>query len=485
MAVDYSVLFQGPTIGQRITQAQEANRLREESDVRNQLSRMQLEDARRKMEEDEYMNRLLARPEAVTPSGINYDLLTQQAQTEGRGRMVPKLLAARGVQEEATGKREKERLERLKNKFSLVPELYKQAINSTDPGAAMLGVHEFMHRDDDLGAFLKSAGAAPEKGRATIEAAIAQGPDAVRDLMLRSISSVEQLSERFNPKPTVVAPSASVYDPRKGTFTQAPAAPEKPEASPADVKAYEYARNQGYTGSFMDFKAAQRPPGTKVDVTVSTGKKYGETFGTQIAERDANMLDAARQAPTLASDANRILDLANNPNVFTGSLAQVKLNVARALGVVGADTNEVVANTEQLIAAAGQSTLNAIKGAGLGTGQGFTDKDLAFLRDIAGGKITFTKETLSELARLQYKVAEKAAGAWGSRVKEIPKEALEGTGISTAPITLPPLSRPGGPPKAVGQIPGQAPAAKTVVRTGTLNGRKVVQYSDGTTGYAD
>lgn len=260
---------------------------------------------------------------------------------------------------------------------------------------------------------------------------------------------------------------------------------EKPEASPADVRAYEYARNQGYTGSFMDFKAAQRPPGTKVDVTVSTGRKYGETFGARVAEGDVAMLDAARQAPTLASDANRILDLANNPNVFTGSLAQVKLNVARALGVAGADTNEVVANTEQLIAAAGQSTLNAIKGAGLGTGQGFTDKDLAFLRDIAGGKITFTKETLSELARLQYKVAEKAAGAWGARVKEIPKEALEGTGISTAPITLPPLSRPGGPPKAVGQIPGQAPAAKTVVRTGTLNGRKVVQYSDGTTGYAD
>jgi hypothetical protein len=30
-----------------------------------------------------------------------------------------------------------------------------------------------------------------------------------------------------------------------------------------------------------------------------------------------------------------------------------------------------------------------------------------------------------------------------------------------------------------------APAAKQVVRTGTLNGRKVVQYSDGSTAYAD
>jgi hypothetical protein len=30
-----------------------------------------------------------------------------------------------------------------------------------------------------------------------------------------------------------------------------------------------------------------------------------------------------------------------------------------------------------------------------------------------------------------------------------------------------------------------APTGKTVVRTGTANGRKVAQYSDGTTGYVD
>ena len=43
----------------------------------------------------------------------------------------------------------------------------------------------------------------------------------------------------------------------------------------------------------------------------------------------------------------------------------------------------------------------------------------------------------------------------------------------------------------VDQIPGQAPtpaptrAARTVVRTGTLNGRRVIQYSDGSTEYGN
>lgn len=368
-----------------------------------------------------------------------------------------------------------------KQETDLVDARLKQArafldtIDPTDPNAPEMyrQWHRANHTDDVLGPLLASRGVTQEQSMARIEQAIQQGPQAFAQLINQSKLGTEKFMELNKPTTQVIdqggqrqviqLPGLGGKPTTVGAYADVPL--------PPDVAAQQ-----------IMFKRAGAPV---TNLSVNTGRKFGETFATQIAERDANMLDAARQAPTLAADANRIIDLANNSSVFTGSLAQVKLNVARALGVAGADTNEVVANTEQLIAAAGQSTLNAIKGAGLGTGQGFTDKDLAFLRDIAGGKITFTKDTLSELARLQYKTAEKAAAAWGSRVKEIPKEALEGTGITAAPITLPPLSRPGAPPKSVGQIPGQAPAAKTVVRTGTLDGRKVVQYSDGTTGYAD
>jgi hypothetical protein len=44
------------------------------------------------------------------------------------------------------------------------------------------------------------------------------------------------------------------------------------------------------------------------------------------------------------------------------------------------------------------------------------------------------------------------------------------------------------PTSAANMIPGQgsaAPAARTVVRTGTLNGRRVIQYSDGSTEYGN
>jgi hypothetical protein len=76
----------------------------------------------------------------------------------------------------------------------------------------------------------------------------------------------------------------------------------------------------------------------------------------------------------------------------------------------------------------------------LGTGQGFTDKDLKFLQGVAGGTINLTPQTLTELATLQHRTATRAADAWTKRSKEIPKDVLAGTGISTAPITIPPLA---------------------------------------------
>jgi len=177
----------------------------------------------------------------------------------------------------------------------------------------------------------------------------------------------------------------------------------------------------------------------KVSATATTEKKYGEQFAGKIADSDSNKLGAAEKAPQLAESANRIINLVSQGNLFTGPIADVKLNIARALNVVGASNDEKIANTEALIAATGQSTLDAIKGAGLGTGQGFTDKDLKFLQGIAGGAITYTPQTLTELATIQHRVATRSVENWNRRFKEIPKSATEGLGIQAAP-DVPPLS---------------------------------------------
>jgi len=181
-------------------------------------------------------------------------------------------------------------------------------------------------------------------------------------------------------------------------------------------------------------------------------KKFGEVFGTKIAERDVGLLDTASKAPDLAANANRVLSILSQGNVFTGTAADMKLNMARALNLAGADNNEKIANTELLLSGLARQTLGAVKTSGLGTGQGFTDKDLKFLQDVEGGRITMNAKTIQYLAELSHSAADKSATAWNKRVKEIPKSATEGTGLSTEPIVV---------PKRLGAAPA-APAAGAV-----------------------
>ncbi|RPJ30421.1 MAG: hypothetical protein EHM17_00230 [Verrucomicrobiaceae bacterium] len=172
-------------------------------------------------------------------------------------------------------------------------------------------------------------------------------------------------------------------------------------------------------------------------VNVSTEKQYGQAFAGKVAESDAGMREAALKAPEMANTANRILELTSTGKVFTGTGANIKLQLAKALGMVGANDSQTAANTEALVADMGASTLAAIKTSGLGTGQGFTNKDLEFLQNIAGGRITLEKDTIQRIAELQHKAAEASAQKWAARVKQIPAATLEGTGITTEPVQVP------------------------------------------------
>ena len=183
-------------------------------------------------------------------------------------------------------------------------------------------------------------------------------------------------------------------------------------------------------------KEISHQPATSV--TVSTEKTYGGKLADKLADRDDAKLGAAEKAPQLAESSNRIISLVNQGNLFTGPIAGIKLNIARYLNVAGASNEEKISNTESLIAATGQSTLDAIKSAGLGTGQGFTDKDLKFLQQIAGGTFELTPPTLTRLATLQHQAAVRAVEGWNTRFTQIPSSATGALGLSTVP-KIPPL----------------------------------------------
>lgn len=401
----------------------------------NQLNQMKIAEAQRGMEEANALRRL-------DPSSASYLQDVMRVSPE-------KGFAFAKSQQEAKAAGTESQIKDIKlltDKMALLPEAYRQA----DTPEKYLALHQSVHADPVVGKWLNSIGATPEKGLAALQNAVQTGT--FDDLRMKSMQSVSQLLE--GAKPIVVSPSASVYSGNK--FTQAPAAPVAPAAlttlaklqnelaalPPGDPRRAEYVA--------LIRKETTHAPATTVNV--STEKAYGGAFGGKMAENDINKLTTAERAPQLAESANRIIGIVQEGNVFTGPAADIKLNIARALNVTGANNQEKIANTESLIAASGQSTLDAIKSAGLGTGQGFTDKDLKFLQNIAGGTVNLTPQTLKELATLQHRAATRSVESWNKRVGEMPSSVIQGTGLSTVPIKVPPLAggRSAGP--AIGTV---------------------------------
>jgi hypothetical protein len=193
--------------------------------------------------------------------------------------------------------------------------------------------------------------------------------------------------------------------------------------------------------AMSDFAAKQstHTPATVVNTTVNTDKKYGEQFGALAAKGDIDLRDAASRAPDMAERANRVKQLVASGKIITGQGADYRLAFGKAMGLVGASDAETISNTETLAAQLARNTMDAIKSSGMGGGTGFSNADRDFLEKAVGGKITLEAATISRLADLAHKAAANSASAWNTRVKTIPRGALEGTGISTDPINVPPL----------------------------------------------
>jgi hypothetical protein len=199
-----------------------------------------------------------------------------------------------------------------------------------------------------------------------------------------------------------------------------------------------------------------RASANQTNVNVSTEKKYGERFGGLIADADAAKLAAAENAPNAAATADRVMDLISTGKVITGTGANARLQIAKALNLAGGTDSEKIKNTEVLVSSLAETTLGAIKSSNLGAGQGFTNADRDFLEKAKAGQLSYDAKSLTELARLSRLAAEKSADSWNTRVKQIPASALEGTGISTEPVVVPKRSimkNSGNQPAAAQQAP--------------------------------
>ena len=245
-------------------------------------------------------------------------------------------------------------------------------------------------------------------------------------------TAADRRSQVVTPGASLVAPGAN-----KPYFTAPANAP-----APTDLAKLQNERAALLPGDprIAQYDAAIRKATTVapgVQVNVGNEKKYGEQFASKVAEGDVVLRAAAQEAPAAAENANRILQTLATGKAIVGAGADIKLGIAKLLNIAGADNAEIISNTEGMVTSMAQNTLNAIKTSGLGTGQGFTDKDLKFLEAAKSGNINFQPDTIRRLAELSHKAAEATADKWNSRAREIPASAIQGTGVSLEPVRVP------------------------------------------------
>jgi hypothetical protein len=183
----------------------------------------------------------------------------------------------------------------------------------------------------------------------------------------------------------------------------------------------------------------------------SPSKKFTETFGANIATQFDNLYTQAQSAESSLDLSRRLQPLLNNPKFISGTLGNVRLEIAKALGLPGAE------ETQAYFAGIGGQVAQIIKSFGAGTG--LSDADRKFAERMAGGSEELTVEAIKKIVRLNNEASKFVINRYNKRRSELGKEE----------------------PK----LPDYYPEIRAIVREGTADGRRVVEYSDGTIEYAD
>jgi len=291
--------------------------------------------------------------------------------------------------------------------------------------------HERNHTDPILGQYFKERGINKDQKRAEIDMALST-PQGFTSLLNQSKLGVEKALENH------------YVDQNLGGSTRVLRAPKYGDGTATVVP-----------GSMAAVTRSPNAPKTTINVTNQTQGAYGKKFGEGIAEEDLTLYQNANKAPETIRNANQIVDLLNTGNVITGTGANAILGLSKALKVAGVNDTERIANTEQLMSSLAQSTLQAVRTAGLGTGQGFTEGDRKFVEKAAAGDIVYDAQSIRRLAQKAINASVLSVNKWNDRSNSLPAEALQGTGVGK--INLP-------------SVPSSQSAPRAVPKTGEVRG---------------
>jgi hypothetical protein len=215
-------------------------------------------------------------------------------------------------------------------------------------------------------------------------------------------------------------------------------APKDPTEYREYVKASDPNQPNPFKGSFFDYQTALKKAGaSNVTVPVNTEKTYGGGLAMKAVDQDAALKSIADSAEETVSKVARNKKILESGKLFTGKGANIQQELAQyadAIGLGGKDTATKATNTQSTMSGLAEVTLDSIKTSGLGSGQGFTDKDREFLQDAKSGRITWNKDSIMRVYDLQERAAIQGVKRYNQRFKQMPRSATEPLGWTEIPV---------------------------------------------------
>jgi hypothetical protein len=182
-----------------------------------------------------------------------------------------------------------------------------------------------------------------------------------------------------------------------------------------DIKEYERAVQQGFTGTLQDWILLQKRAGaTSVSVNTNLPPQENElakALGKGAGEEFVGLSTTARSAVSTLEQLNQLVPLVNSPGFISGPLGASRLAVAKVLGLQGAD------ETQAYFAGVGRQVGENIKMFGAGTG--LSDADREFAKNIAAGNIELTPSAIKKIIGINRKVSETVIRNYNQRRTEL------------------------------------------------------------------
>lgn len=208
------------------------------------------------------------------------------------------------------------------------------------------------------------------------------------------------------------------------------------------------------------------------NISLSTEKKYGEAVAAGGGKTDLDIYDAAQAAPKNIRKIDEVLSVLRKEDINTGIGADLFNVLDKARGMVLADekANKRAVSTEYLNSLLGSDVFPQISALNIGARGLDTPAEREFLREVLTGRIGLNKDTLIRMTELRRKGIETSVADYNQLVDSGELDSFfAARQRKKSRIDLP--------------QPSTAPT-RSVVRTGTANNRKVIEYSDGSIEYA-